>query len=63
MTAIAAANECAMQMVAEDIARGECPGHGSLLVRDQEGQIVHRIRFLEAEVLVRSSPGKPHPLH
>jgi hypothetical protein len=62
-TAIAAAKECTMQMVAEEVARGECPGHGSLVVRDEAGQIVYRVSFLEAEVLVRSLPGKPHPLH
>ena len=62
-TAIEAAKECTMQMVAEEVARGDCPGHGSLLIRDEAGQIVYRLSFLEAEVLVRSSPGKPHPLH
>jgi hypothetical protein len=62
-TAIAAAKECTMQMVAEEVARGECPGHGSLLVRDEAGQIVYRVSFLEAEVLVRSSPERPPQLH
>jgi hypothetical protein len=62
-TAIAAAKECAMQMVAEEVARGECPGHGALLVRDKAGQIVYRVSFLEAEVLVRSSPERPPQLH
>jgi hypothetical protein len=63
MTATAAAKECTMQMVAEEIARGECPGHGSLLIRDEAGQIVYRVSFLEAEVLVRSSPDRPPQVH
>jgi hypothetical protein len=42
-TAIAAANECAKEMAAEDVQRGDCPGLGSLLVRDDSGCIVHRI--------------------
>jgi hypothetical protein len=62
-TAIEAAKECTMQMVAEKIERGECPGHGSLLIRDEAGQIVYRISFLEAEVLVRSSPSGLPQLH
>jgi hypothetical protein len=62
-TAIAAAKECAMQMVAEEVARGECPGHGSLMVRDEAGQIVYRVSFLEAEVEVRSSVGSTSQLH
>jgi hypothetical protein len=42
--AIYAAKRCNMLMVAEEIARGECPGHGSLLVRDEAGRSADTVR-------------------
>jgi hypothetical protein len=52
-----------MELAAEDFARGDCPGYGSLLVRDEAGQIVYRISFLEAAELARTSPGGLPQLH
>lgn len=60
LSAIVAANTSAVGLVAEDIARGDGVGSGSVKLRNEAGETVYKISFVEAEGLLRAAQGDAH---
>lgn len=50
-SAIEVATDCAVELVADDIRRGDAESAGVIHVRDGQGRVLHRITLAEARVL------------
>lgn len=54
------ATDCAIDLVADDIRRGDPDSVGTILVRDEQGNFIHRITLTEARQMAVYEPTQVH---